>query len=159
MSSEQLLERSSSWTLACDNLLLNKLKAFSKVKPSHLIQLPFHFYFLIIIGYCQFQELEDKSAQLSADCTELGRETGVLEAKLGNVTNEFLSLSSTQFVENRVQEFEEGVVSGSGGTSPRPISLGAAKKSKGEREAELIAKMKEAIQIGISISSKHAESV
>lgn len=54
-------------------------------------------------------------------------------------------LSSTQFVENRVEEFEEFSASLSTNSSNIVIP-----KSKAEREAELMSKMKQAIQLGLS---------
>ncbi|XP_021945674.1 WASH complex subunit 2 isoform X2 [Folsomia candida] len=124
-TSDELTARTSSWTLACDNLLLNKLKKFSK-------------------------DLEQTSSELNNDCQILARDTVVLQSKLHNVTNQFLALSSSQFIENRVQNFEEAASSVSS-TSTQNIVI---KKTKAEKEAELIAKMKKSIQIGISANSQ-----
>lgn len=64
------------------------------------------------------------------------------------MTNQLLILSNTQFTENRVEEFQEMLSSDTSATKPGPV------KTKSEKEAELIGKMKEAIQIGVSVKAE-----
>jgi len=65
-------------------------------------------------------------------------------------------VSNSQFVENRVQEFEERVSN----SLPSSTSLNKSNyKTKAEKEAELIAKMKDAIQIGVSSLEEHLKSL
>ncbi len=101
--------------------------------------------------------MEQKSTELSEECQKLSRDATVLQAKLHNVTNDFLALSGSHFVENRVQEFQEAAAAVSSSSSNENRSL--VKKTKAEKEAELISKMKQAIQVGISVNSKHIESL
>lgn len=53
-------------------------------------------------------------------------------------------LSNTQFVENRVEEFEEY------SSSVSSASVSTSFKSKAEKEAALVSKMKQAIQLGLA---------
>lgn len=135
--------------MACDNLLLNKLKKFSKVCCEQINVKYFHSHYFITTNL-NLQDLEQTSSELNNDCQILARDTVVLQSKLHNVTNQFLALSSSQFIENRVQNFEEAASSVSS-TSTQNIVI---KKTKAEKEAELIAKMKKSIQIGISANSQ-----
>ncbi|ODM90023.1 WASH complex subunit FAM21 [Orchesella cincta] len=121
MESEEMLARSSSWTLACDNALLNRLKAFS-------------------------EKLTENSQEISKECDKMSTDVTQLNYKLLNLTNEFLMLSNTQFVENRVEEFEEFSASLASTSGNATVSY----KTKAETEAELISKMKEAIQTGLA---------
>ncbi|CAL8111298.1 unnamed protein product [Orchesella dallaii] len=121
IGSEEMLGRSSSWTLACDNALLNRLKAFS-------------------------EKLTENSQEISKECDKMSTDVTQLNYKLLNLTNEFLMLSNTQFVENRVEEFEEFSASLSSTSGNATVSY----KTKAETEAELISKMKQAIQTGLA---------
>jgi hypothetical protein len=88
-----------------------------------------------------------KAEEISHDCDTLVTDVDLLYSQVHNVTNEFLMLSNTQFVENRVEEFQETINL----NSPTPS---IPVKTKAEKEAELISKMKEAIQIGIAAKTE-----
>ena len=91
------------------------------------------------------------SREITDDCDSLSNEICTLDFKVANVTNEFLMLGNSQFVEQCVQEFEECNLPSSN-TDPEPIP-----QTKSEKEAALIEKMKQAIQIGVRVQQERNE--
>jgi len=101
------------------------------------------------------QTVVQNSEDITAECEGLSKEVKLLNCKISNMTNQFLMLSNNRFVENRVQEFQEQVEYAN---SKRTSEDRVTAKTKPELEAELISKMKEAIQIGIK-SKEHSRSI
>ena len=89
-----------------------------------------------------------QAEEITHEFDSLSEGVSLLHSQVHNVTNQFLMLSNTQFVENRVEEFEETLNLDS-------TSQNVPVKTKAEKEAELISKMKEAIQIGIAANTAH----
>jgi hypothetical protein len=109
-----------------------------------------------------FQDMQRNSVGIKEDCDSLCQDVTLLGARLSNVTNKFLMISNAQFVENRVQEFEEkdGVVGATGSQQGSNASTTVERiMTKQEKETELIGKMKEAIQLGISACEQRSSSL
>jgi len=153
MTSEELVERSPSWTLACDNAVLNKLKILSEVRFIYWLQFLWNSSngrsFDLILIFRILQEVHKNSLAIKQDCESLTEDVTRVQSRLSNITNKFLMISNTQFVENRVEEFEEADVA----AEVRSNQVARKVKTKQEKEAELLKKMKEAIQIGINACS------
>jgi len=97
------------------------------------------------------QNLVREAQGITKECDSLGTDVSLLHSQVHNVTNQFLMLSNTQFVENRVEEFEETM---SVGSTNQDVPI----KTKAEKEAELISKMKQAIQFGVAAKSARQNS-
>lgn len=90
------------------------------------------------------QDLTKNSQDILRECDALSKDVKKLDYRLINVSNEFHMLSNTQFVENRVEEFEEFSSSISSSNTTTTV------KTKAEQEAALVSKMKQAIQLGLT---------
>ncbi|CAG7826084.1 unnamed protein product [Allacma fusca] len=119
MTREELLTKVPEWSLGCDNALLNMMKDFS-------------------------ESIAKSSWEITESCDSLLNDVDLLEFQVANVTNQFLMLSNTQFVENCVQEFQEYNLKEEKREETRATT-------KAEKEAALIEKMKEAIRIGVNV--------
>jgi len=93
------------------------------------------------------KHISTQSHGILEECDKLSTQIDILNCRVQTVTNQFLILSNTQFMENRVEEFQEML-------SCSPNSHNVPVKTKAEKEAELISKMKEAIQIGVAVKSE-----
>ncbi|XP_063817564.1 WASH complex subunit 2A-like isoform X2 [Pseudophryne corroboree] len=121
-SLEEIRRSSQSWSLGADAGLLHFLKEFSHQTISRT---------------------HDIEKQLDG----LVRETKTTECRLHNIFNDFLMLSNTQFIENRVydEEVEEHIVKSDPGEKPEQ------EKTREQKEAELIPKIQEAVNYGLQV--------
>ncbi|KAM9063036.1 WASH complex subunit 2C isoform X3 [Sarcophilus harrisii] len=120
-SLEEIRKNSQSWSLAADAGLLQFLQEFS-------------------------QQTISRTHEIKKQVDGLIHETKATDCRLHNVFNDFLMLSNTQFIENRVydEEVEE------------PIPKAEAEKTEQEKtreqkEADLIPKVQEAVNYGLLV--------
>lgn len=90
-----------------------------------------------------------RAGTIKEDCNSFAQEVDMLQTRVQSVTNQFLNLANDQFVENCVEEFEERDAIKQASPSPLVHQV----RTKAEKEAELIKKMKESIQVGIKSNS------
>ncbi|XP_075072654.1 WASH complex subunit 2C isoform X2 [Mixophyes fleayi] len=121
-SLEEIRRSSQKWSLGADAGLLNFLREFSHQTMSRT---------------------HDIEKQLDG----LVREAKTTECRLHNIFNDFLMLSNTQFIENRVydEEIEEHIVKSDPGEKPEQ------EKTREQKEAELIPKIQEAVNYGLQV--------
>ena len=134
-----------NWTLAADSGLLLYLKDFSKRMT---------------------ERIADMTTQVDGLVTESKR----TETRLHNCFNDFLMLSSVQFVENRVYDFEEtkegDTVSGTAEEKPEEApadksgeSQPEEEKTREQREAELIPRITAALKLGIDVMQNSFDKI
>ncbi|XP_018425756.1 PREDICTED: WASH complex subunit FAM21-like [Nanorana parkeri] len=121
-SLEEIRKSSHSWSLGADAGLLNFLKEFS-------------------------QQTISKTHEIEKQLDGLVHEVKSTDCRLHNVFNDFLMLSNTQFIENRVydEEVEEHIVKPEQGEKPEQ------EKTREQKEAELIPKIQEAVNYGLRV--------
>ncbi|XP_035028958.1 WASH complex subunit 2 isoform X3 [Hippoglossus stenolepis] len=122
-SLEEMRQSSASWSLAADSGLFLFLQDFS-------------------------QRMLSKTHEIEKQLDSLIRDTKATDSCLHSVFNDFLMLSNTQFIENRVYDEE---VEDSG---PKPDALEKQpeqEKTREQKEAELIPKMQEAVNYGLKV--------
>lgn len=121
-SLEEIRKSSNSWSLGADAGLLNFLKEFS-------------------------QQTISRTHEIEKQLDGLVREVKSTDCRLHNVFNDFLMLSNTQFIENRVydEEVEEHIVKPEQGEKPDQ------EKTREQKEAELIPKIQEAVNFGLRV--------
>ncbi|KAM3913703.1 WASH complex subunit 2-like isoform 2-T2 [Leptodactylus fuscus] len=121
-SLEEIGRSSQSWSLAADAGLLNFLQEFSHQTIS-------------------------RTHEIEKQLDGLVREAKTTECRLHNIFNDFLMLSNTQFIENRVydEEVEEHVVKSDAGEKPEQ------EKTREQKEVELIPKIQEAVNYGLQV--------
>ncbi|XP_069836602.1 WASH complex subunit 2C isoform X2 [Dendropsophus ebraccatus] len=121
-SLEEIGRSSQNWSLAADAGLLNFLQEFS---------------------HQTIARTHDIEKQLDG----LVREAKTTECRLHNIFNDFLMLSNTQFIENRVydEEVEEHVVKSDIGEKQEQ------EKTREQKELELIPKIQEAVNYGLQV--------
>ncbi|KAM9344686.1 WASH complex subunit 2 [Symphorus nematophorus] len=120
---EEMRQGSANWSLAADSGLLLFLQDFS-------------------------QRMLSKTHEIEKQLDSLIRDTKATDSCLHSVFNDFLMLSNTQFIENRVydEEVEE--------TVPKADALEKQpeqEKTREQKEAELIPKMQEAVNYGLRV--------
>uniref|UniRef100_UPI0037E78F96 WASH complex subunit 2 isoform X2 n=1 Tax=Semicossyphus pulcher TaxID=241346 RepID=UPI0037E78F96 len=120
---EEMRQSSANWSLAADSGLFLFLQDFS-------------------------QRMLSKTHEIEKQLDSLIRDTKATDSCLHSVFNDFLMLSNTQFIENRVydEEVEE--------TVPKTEALEKQpeqEKTREQKEAELIPKMQEAVNYGLSV--------
>ncbi|XP_056291798.1 WASH complex subunit 2 isoform X2 [Pseudoliparis swirei] len=120
---EEIRQSSANWSLAADSGLFLFLQDFS-------------------------QRMLSKTHDIEKQLDSLMRDTKATDSCLHSVFNDFLMLSNTQFIENRVydEEVEE--------TIPKTDALEKQpeqEKTREQREAELIPKMQEAVNHGLRV--------
>uniref|UniRef100_A0A8C3G1I3 WASH complex subunit 2C n=1 Tax=Cyclopterus lumpus TaxID=8103 RepID=A0A8C3G1I3_CYCLU len=120
---EEMRQSSANWSLAADSGLFLFLQDFS-------------------------QRMLSKTHDIEKQLDSLIRDTKATDSCLHSVFNDFLMLSNTQFIENRVydEEVEE--------TIPKADALEKQpeqEKSREQKEAELIPKMQEAVNHGLRV--------
>ncbi|XP_036590427.1 WASH complex subunit 2-like isoform X2 [Trichosurus vulpecula] len=120
-SLEEIRKNSQSWSLAADAGLLQFLQEFS-------------------------QQTISRTHEIKKQVDGLIHETKAADCRLHNVFNDFLMLSNTQFIENRVydEEVEE------------PVPKAEAEKieqekTREQKEADLIPKVQEAVNYGLLV--------
>ncbi|XP_069096517.1 WASH complex subunit 2-like isoform X3 [Pleurodeles waltl] len=119
---EEIRSSSGNWSLAADAGLLNFLQEFS-------------------------QQTISKTHEIEKQLDDLIRDTKTTNCRLHNVFNDFLMLSNTQFIENRV--YDEEVAE----PIPKPDTGDKQdqEKTREQKEAELIPKVQEAVNYGLQV--------
>ncbi|XP_029030816.1 WASH complex subunit 2 isoform X2 [Betta splendens] len=122
-SLEEMRQNSANWSLAADSGLFLFLQDFS-------------------------QRMLSKTHEIEKQLDSLIRDTKATDSCLHSVFNDFLMLSNTQFIENRV--YDEDVED----TAPKADALEKQpeqEKTREQKEAELIPKIQEAVQYGLRV--------
>ncbi|KAM5241197.1 WASH complex subunit 2-like isoform 9-T9 [Hipposideros larvatus] len=120
-SLEEIRRSSQSWSLAADAGLLQFLQEFS-------------------------QQTISRTHEIKKQVDGLIRETKATDCRLHNVFNDFLMLSNTQFIENRVydEEVEEPVLKA-------VTEKTEQEKTREQKEVDLIPKVQEAVNYGLQV--------
>ncbi|KAM6091381.1 WASH complex subunit 2C isoform 2-T2 [Theristicus caerulescens] len=121
-SLEEIRKGSQSWSLASDAGLLHFLQEFS-------------------------QQTISRTHEIKKQVDGLISETKATDCRLHNVFNDFLMLSNTQFIENRVydEEVEEPLPKADVGDKTEQ------EKTREQKEADLIPKIQEAVNYGLQV--------
>ncbi|XP_062319292.1 WASH complex subunit 2 isoform X2 [Osmerus eperlanus] len=120
---DEIRQTGANWSLAADSGLFLFLQEFS-------------------------QRMLSKTHEIEKQLDGLIRDTKATDCCLHTVFNDFLMLSNTQFIENRVydEEVEESV------PKPEvPEKQPEQEKTREQKEAELIPKMQEAVNYGLKV--------
>ncbi|XP_038148890.1 WASH complex subunit 2 isoform X2 [Cyprinodon tularosa] len=122
-SLEEIRQHSANWSLAADSGLFLFLQDFS-------------------------HRMLSKTHEIEKQLDGLIRDTKATDSHLHSVFNDFLMLSNTQFIENRVydEEVEETIPK-----AEAPEKQPDQEKTREQKEAELIPKMQEAISYGLKV--------
>lgn len=120
-SVEEIRRSCQAWSLAADAGLLQFLQEFS-------------------------QQTISRTHEIKKQVDGLIRETKATDCRLHNVFNDFLMLSNTQFIENRVydEEVEEPVVKAEAEKAEQ-------EKTREQKEVDLIPKVREAVNYGLQV--------
>ncbi|XP_029376448.1 WASH complex subunit 2 isoform X2 [Echeneis naucrates] len=120
---EELRQNSANWSLAADSGLFLLLQDFS-------------------------QRMLSKTHEIEKQLDSLIRDTKATDSCLHSVFNDFLMLSNTQFIENRVYDEEvEDSITKVDALEKQPEQ----EKTREQKEAELIPKMQEAVNYGLRV--------
>ncbi|XP_029465882.1 WASH complex subunit 2A-like isoform X2 [Rhinatrema bivittatum] len=121
-SVEEVRKTSQNWSLAADAGLLRFLQEFS-------------------------QQTISRTHEIEKQLDRLIHETKASDCRLHSVFNDFLMLSNTQFIENRVydEEVEEPISRHETGEKQDQ------EKTREQKEAELIPKIQEAVNYGLQV--------
>ncbi|KAM6330082.1 WASH complex subunit 2-like isoform 2-T2 [Podargus strigoides] len=121
-SLEEIRKGSQNWSLASDAGLLRFLQEFS-------------------------QQTISRTHEIKKQVDGLISETKATDCRLHNVFNDFLMLSNTQFIENRVydEEVEEPIPKADVGDKTEQ------EKTREQKEADLIPKIQEAVNYGLQV--------
>uniref|UniRef100_A0A8C2JYQ0 WASH complex subunit 2C n=1 Tax=Cyprinus carpio TaxID=7962 RepID=A0A8C2JYQ0_CYPCA len=120
---EEMQKSSTNWSLAADSGLFLFLQDFS-------------------------QRMLSKTHEIEKQLDGLIRDTKATDSRLHTVFNDFLMLSNTQFIENRV--YDEEVED----SAPKPETMEKQpeqEKTREQKEAELIPKVQEAVNYGLKV--------
>uniref|UniRef100_A0A9J7Z407 WASH complex subunit 2C n=2 Tax=Cyprinus carpio TaxID=7962 RepID=A0A9J7Z407_CYPCA len=120
---EEMQKSSTNWSLAADSGLFLFLQDFS-------------------------QRMLSKTHEIEKQLDSLIRDTKATDSRLHTVFNDFLMLSNTQFIENRV--YDEEVED----SAPKPETMEKQpeqEKTREQKEAELIPKVQEAVNYGLKV--------
>ncbi|XP_036037786.1 WASH complex subunit 2C [Onychomys torridus] len=120
-SVEEIRRSSQNWSLAADAGLLQFLQEFS-------------------------QQTISRTHEIKKQVDGLIQETKATHCRLHNVFNDFLMLSNTQFIENRVydEEVEEQVLKAEAEKTEQ-------EKTREQKEVDLIPKVREAVNYGLQV--------
>ncbi|XP_044069707.1 WASH complex subunit 2 isoform X2 [Siniperca chuatsi] len=122
-SLEEMRQSSANWSLAADSGLFLFLQDFS-------------------------HRMLSKTHEIEKQLDSLIRDTKATDSCLHSVFNDFLMLSNTQFIENRVYDEEvEETISKADALEKQPEQ----EKTREQKEAELIPKMQEAVNYGLRV--------
>ncbi|XP_008427836.1 WASH complex subunit FAM21 isoform X5 [Poecilia reticulata] len=122
-SLEEIRQQSANWSLAADSGLFLFLQDFS-------------------------QRMLSKTHEIEKQLDSLIRDTKATDSHLHSVFNDFLMLSNTQFIENRVYDEEvEETMPKADASEKQPEQ----EKTREQKEAELIPKMQEAVSYGLKV--------
>lgn len=120
---EEMRQTSANWSLAADSGLFLFLQDFS-------------------------QRMLSKTHEIEKQLDSLIRDTKATDSCLHSVFNDFLMLSNTQFIENRVYDEEvEETLPKADNSEKQPEQ----EKTREQKEAELIPKMQEAVNYGLKV--------
>ncbi|XP_039926667.1 WASH complex subunit 2C isoform X3 [Hirundo rustica] len=121
-SLDEIRKGSQNWSLASDAGLLHFLQEFS-------------------------QQTISRTHEIKKQVDGLISETKATDCRLHNVFNDFLMLSNTQFIENRVydEEVEEPIPKADVGDKTEQ------EKTREQKEADLIPKIQEAVNYGLQV--------
>ncbi|KAM7408716.1 hypothetical protein PAMA_002439 [Pampus argenteus] len=122
-SLEEMRQSSANWSLASDSGLFLFLQDFS-------------------------QKMLSKTHEIEKQLDSLIRDTKATDSCLHTVFNDFLMLSNTQFIENRVYDEEVEETIPKADTLDKPSEQ---EKTREQKEAELIPKMQEAVNYGLRV--------
>uniref|UniRef100_A0A671NK49 WASH complex subunit FAM21-like n=1 Tax=Sinocyclocheilus anshuiensis TaxID=1608454 RepID=A0A671NK49_9TELE len=120
---EEMQKSSTNWSLAADSGLFLFLQDFS-------------------------QRMLSKTHEIEKQLDGLIQDTKATDSRLHTVFNDFLMLSNTQFIENRV--YDEEVED----PAPKPETMEKQpeqEKTREQKEAELIPKIQEAVNYGLKV--------
>uniref|UniRef100_A0A8C1WND8 WASH complex subunit FAM21-like n=1 Tax=Cyprinus carpio TaxID=7962 RepID=A0A8C1WND8_CYPCA len=120
---EEMQKSSTNWSLAADSGLFLFLQDFS-------------------------QRMLSKTHEIEKQLDGLIQDTKATDSRLHTVFNDFLMLSNTQFIENRV--YDEEVED----PAPKPETMEKQpeqEKTREQKEAELIPKVQEAVNYGLKV--------
>lgn len=120
---DEMQKSSTNWSLAADSGLFLFLQDFS-------------------------QRMLSKTHEIEKQLDGLIQDTKATDSRLHTVFNDFLMLSNTQFIENRV--YDEEVED----SAPKPETLEKQpeqEKTREQKEAELIPKVQEAVNYGLKV--------
>ncbi|XP_056326514.1 WASH complex subunit 2A isoform X2 [Danio aesculapii] len=120
---EEMQKSSTNWSLAADSGLFLFLRDFS-------------------------QRMLSKTHEIEKQLDGLIRDTKATDSQLHTVFNDFLMLSNTQFIENRVYDEEVEDPSPKSETTERQPEQ---EKTREQKEAELIPKVQEAVNYGLKV--------
>ncbi|KPP62263.1 hypothetical protein Z043_119560, partial [Scleropages formosus] len=122
-SPDEMRRSSATWSLAADSGLFLYLQDFS-------------------------QRMLSKTHDIEKQLDGLLRDTKATDCHLHTVFNDFLMLSNTQFIENRVydEEVEEAMPK-----PEAPEKQPEQEKTREQKEAELIPKVQEAVNYGLRV--------
>ncbi|XDV50020.1 hypothetical protein PO909_019150 [Leuciscus waleckii] len=120
---EEMQKSSTNWSLAADSGLFLFLQDFS-------------------------QRMLSKTHEIEKQLDGLIRDTKATDSRLHTVFNDFLMLSNTQFIENRVYDEEVEDPGPKPETMERPPEQ---EKTREQKEAELIPKVQEAVNYGLKV--------
>uniref|UniRef100_A0A1A8EQP7 Family with sequence similarity 21, member C n=1 Tax=Nothobranchius korthausae TaxID=1143690 RepID=A0A1A8EQP7_9TELE len=124
-SLEEIRQHSTDWSLAADSGLFHFLQDFS-------------------------QRMLSKTHEIEKQLDSLICDTKATDSRLHTVFNDFLMLSNTQFIENRVYDEEvEETISKADALEKQPEPQ--KEKTREQKEAELIPKMQEAVNYGLKV--------
>ncbi|KAF7220000.1 transcript variant X7 [Nothobranchius furzeri] len=124
-SLEEIRQHSTNWSLAADSGLFHFLQDFS-------------------------QRMLSKTHEIEKQLDSLICDTKATDSRLHTVFNDFLMLSNTQFIENRVYDEEvEETISKADALEKQPEPQ--KEKTREQKEAELIPKMQEAVNYGLKV--------
>uniref|UniRef100_A0A674AED9 FAM21/CAPZIP domain-containing protein n=1 Tax=Salmo trutta TaxID=8032 RepID=A0A674AED9_SALTR len=116
---EEMRQTSANWSLAADSGLFLFLQDFS-------------------------QRMLSKTHEIEKQLDGLIRDTKATDCCVHTVFNDFLMLSNTQFIENRV--YDEEVV-----PKPEALERPPEQKTREQKEAQLIPKVQEAVNYGLMV--------
>lgn len=120
---EEMQKSSTNWSLAADSGLFLFLRDFS-------------------------QRMLSKTHEIEKQLDGLIRDTKATDSQLHTVFNDFLMLSNTQFIENRVYDEEVEDPTPKSETTERQAEQ---EKTREQKEAELIPKVQEAVNYGLKV--------
>ncbi|XP_066991441.2 WASH complex subunit 2 [Anabrus simplex] len=127
-TTDEIRRESGNWSLAGDAGLLNHLQQFS-------------------------QNLLQRTHSTEVSLNKLIEELKTTSTEISNVTNSFLALANTQFVENRVYDDDENENSSEDKKEEEKI------RPKAQQEAEVVARIKEALVKGMALLDSHFDVV
>ncbi|TRY58977.1 hypothetical protein DNTS_014686, partial [Danionella cerebrum] len=120
---EEMQKSSTNWSLAADSGLFLFLRDFS-------------------------QRMLSKTHEIEKQLDGLIQETKATDSQLHTVFNDFLMLSNTQFIENRVYDEEVEDPAPKPEAAERPMEQ---EKTREQKEAELIPKIQKAVNYGLKV--------